>query len=139
VRADIKVCKAVSSEKLERFLVMGFVKVRVGLYNPLQPEKVIEVDAIADTGAIYSIVRRDLLEELGVKPLRRRRFKAFGGYVERDVGEVGMVLLGERRIVPVVFGEEGDAGVIGVTALEIFGLEVDVVRGALKEAELLLL
>jgi len=118
---------------------MGFVKVRVGLYNPLQPEKVIEVDAIADTGAIYSIVRRDLLEKLGVKPLRRRRFKAFGGYVERDVGEVGMVLLGERRIVPVVFGEEGDAGVIGVTALEIFGLEVDVVRGALKEAELLLL
>jgi predicted aspartyl protease len=50
-----------------------------------------------------------------------------------------MVLLGERRIVPVVFGEEGDAGVIGVTALEIFGLEVDVVRGVLKEAELLLL
>jgi predicted aspartyl protease len=139
VRADIKVCKAVSSEKLERFLVMGFVKVRVGLYNPLQPEKVIEVDAIADTGAIYSIVRRDLLEKLGIKPLRRRRFKAFGGYVERDVGEVGMVLLGERLIVPVVFGEEGDAGVIGVTALEIFGLEVDVVRGALKEAELLLL
>jgi len=83
VRADIKVCKAVSSEKLERFLVMGFVKVRVGLYNPLQPEKVIEVDAIANTGAIYSIVRRDLLEKLGVKPLRRRRFKAFGGYVER--------------------------------------------------------
>ena len=139
MRADIKVCKAVSSEKLERFLVMGFVKVRVGLYNPLQPEKVIEVDAIADTGAIYSIVRRDLLEKLGIKPLRRRRFKAFGGYVERDVGEVGMVLLGERRTVPVVFGEEGDAGVIGVTALEIFGLEVDVVRGALKEAELLLL
>jgi predicted aspartyl protease len=73
VRADIKVCKAVSSEKLERFLVMGFAKVRVGLYNPLQPEKVIEVDAIADTGAIYSIVRRDLLEKLGIKPLRRRR------------------------------------------------------------------
>jgi predicted aspartyl protease len=139
VRAGFKVCKAVSSEKLERFLSMGFVKVRVGLYNPLQPEKVIEVDAIANTGAIYSVVRRDLLEELGVKPLRRRRFKAFGGYVERDVGEVGMVLLGERRIVPVIFGEEGDAGVIGVTALEIFGLEVDVVRGVLKEAELLLL
>jgi hypothetical protein len=44
---------------------MGFVKVGAGLYNPLQPERVIEVDAIADTGAIYSIVRRDLLEKLG--------------------------------------------------------------------------
>jgi len=38
-----------------------------------------------------------------------------------------------------VFGEEGDTVVIGVTALEIFGLEVDVVRGVLKETELLLL
>jgi predicted aspartyl protease len=55
------------------------------------------------------------------------------------VGEVGMTLLGERRIIPAIFGEEGDAVVIGVTALEIFGLEVDVVRGVLKEAELLLL
>jgi clan AA aspartic protease len=120
-------------------LAVGFVKVRVGLYNPLQPEKVIEINAIVDTGAVYSVVRRDFLEKLGVKPLRRRRFRAFGSYVERDVGEVGMVLLGERRTVPVMFGEEGDAVVIGVTALEIFGLEVDVVRGVLKEAELLLL
>jgi hypothetical protein len=31
--------------------------------------------------------------------------------------------------VPVVFSEEGDVAVIGVTALEIFGLEVDMVRG----------
>jgi clan AA aspartic protease len=118
---------------------VGFVKVKVGLYNPLQPEKVIEVDAIVDTGAVYSVVRRDFLEKLGIKPLGRRRFKAFEGYVERDVGEVGMIILGERHTVPVIFGEEGDAVVIGVTALEIFGLEVDVVRGTLKEAELLLL
>jgi predicted aspartyl protease len=118
---------------------VGFVRVRVGLYNPLQPGKVVEVDAVVDTGAIYSVVRRDFLEKLGVKPLRRRRFRAFEGYVERDVGEVGMALLGERRTVPVIFGEEGDAVVISVTALEIFGLEVDMVREVLKEAELLLL
>ena len=47
--------------------------------------------------------------------------------------------MGERRIVPVIFGETEDTIVIGVTALEIFGLEVDPVRGTLKEAELLLL
>jgi aspartyl protease family protein len=92
-----------------------------------------------DTGVVYSVVRRDILEKLGVKPLRRRKFGAFGGYVERDVGEVGITLLGERCIIPAIFGEEGDAVVICVTALEIFGLEVDVVRGVLKEAELLLL
>ncbi len=112
---------------------------RAGLYNPEKPEKVIEVEAIVDTGAIYSVIRRDILEQLGVKPVERRRFRAFGGYVERDIGEVGMVLMGRRRIVPVIFGEDGDPAVVGVTALEIFGLEVDVVRGTLKEAELLLL
>ena len=112
---------------------------RVGLYNPEKLERVVEVEAIVDTSAIYSVVRRDILEQLGVKPVERRRFRAFGGHVERDIGEVGMVLMGRRRIVPVIFGEDGDPAVVGVTALEIFGLEVDVVRGVLKEAELLLL
>lgn len=112
---------------------------RVGLYNPEKPERVVEVEGIVDTSAMYGVVRRDILEQLGVKPVERRRFRAFGGYVERDIGEVGMVLMGRRRVVPVIFGEEGDPAVVGVTALEIFGLEVDVVRGVLKEAELFLL
>jgi predicted aspartyl protease len=59
--------------------------------------------------------------------------------VERDIGEVGVVLMGRRRVVPVIFGEKGDPAILGVTALEILGLEVDLVRGVLKEAELLLL
>ncbi len=48
-------------------------------------------------------------------------------------------MMGRRCIVPVILGEDGDPAVVGVTALEIFGLEVDVVRGVLKEAELFLL
>jgi aspartyl protease family protein len=118
---------------------VALLKLRAGLYNPEKPERVVEVEAIVDNGAIYSVVRRDILEQLGVKPVERRRFRAFGGCVERDIGEVGMVLMGRRRIVPVIFGEDGDPAVAGVNALEIFGLEVDVVRGVLKEAELLLL
>jgi len=118
---------------------VGFVKVRVGVFNPAEPSRVLEVEGVVDTGAVYTVVRRDILESLGVKPLSRRRFKAFGGYVERDVGEAGLLLMGERRTVPVIFGEAEDAVVVGVTALEIFGLEVDPVRGTLREAELLLL
>ncbi len=38
-----------------------------------------------------------------------------------------------------IFGEERDVNVLGVTALEALGLEVDVVRGTLKETEQLLL
>ena len=120
-------------------MFVGFLKVKIGLFEPTKPERVVEVEALVDTGAVYSVVRRDILEQLGIKPLERRRFKASGGFVERDIGEVGILLMGRRRVVPVVFGEEGDPVVLGVTALEIFGLEVDVVRGVLREAELLLL
>ena len=120
-------------------MLVVFLKVKVGLFNPVQPDRVVEAEALVDTGAIYSAVRCDILEQLGVKPIERRRFKAFGGSVERDIGEVGVVLMGRRRVVPVIFGEKGDPVILGVTALEIFGLEVDVVRGVLKEAELLLL
>ena len=118
---------------------MGFVKVKVGVFNPADPSRVLEIEGIVDTGAVYTVIRRNILESLGLKPLGRRRFKVFGGYVERDLGEVGLLLMGERRTVPVIFGEAEDAVVIGVTALEIFGLEVDPVRGTLREAELLLL
>jgi len=105
----------------------------------MAPQHLIELEGIVDTGAIYSVVPRRILEELGVKPVERRRFKAFGGYVERDLGEVGIELMGRRRTITVIFGETDDATVLGVTALELFGLEVDPVRGTLKEAELLML
>jgi len=118
---------------------VGFLKVKVELFNPVQPDRIVEVEAFVDTGAIYSAVGSDVLEQLGVKPVERRKFRAFGGPVKRNIGEVGVVLMGRRRVVPVVFGKKGDPAILGVTALEIFGLEVDVVRGVLKEAELLLL
>ncbi len=47
--------------------------------------------------------------------------------------------MGRRRTITVIFSETDDATVLGVTALESFGLEVDPVRGTLKEAELLML
>ncbi len=67
---------------------------------------------------------------------------AFGSYVERDVGGAIIEVMGRRGgAVTVIFGEEGgDINVLGgVTALEALGLEVDVVRGTLKETEQLLL
>ncbi|MEM2926008.1 MAG: aspartyl protease [Candidatus Bathyarchaeia archaeon] len=118
---------------------MGFIKVRFGVFNPRSPDKTLEVEGIVDTGAIYSVIPRKSLTDLGIKPLERRRFRTFGGYIERDLGEAGMELLGRRRTVTVVMGDLEDQVVLGVTALESFGLEADPVRGTLKEAELLLL
>ena len=118
---------------------MGVIKVKFGIFNPLVPRGSVEVEGVVDTGALYSVIPRKKLEELEVKPLERRKFRAFGGYIERDIGEVGIELMGRRRTVTVIMGEEEDITVLGVTALEAFGLEVDPVKGTLREAELLLL
>ena len=85
--------------------MLHFLKAKAGLFNPAEPSKVVEV--LVDTGTIYSVVERDLLQQLGVKPIEGG-FRVFGGYVERDVGEVGLVILGRRRSAPLVFGEEKD-------------------------------
>ncbi len=101
------------------------LRLEVPLSFPHVSHRRIELIGIVDTAAIYSVVPRRILEELGIKPVERRRFKAFGGYVERDLGEVGIELMGRRRTITVMFGETDDATVLGVTALESFRLEVD--------------
>ena len=57
---------------------------------------------------------------------------AFGGYVGKDVGGAIIEVMGRRGAVTVIFGEERNVSVLGVTALETLGLEVDVVRGRLR-------
>ncbi len=45
--------------------------------------------------------------------------------VERAIADVLIGYEGTRRYCPVAFAEEGDANVLGATAMEIIGLEVD--------------
>lgn len=118
---------------------VGFVKVRFRIVNPLNREKFIDVDGIVDTGAIYTVVGRSLLESIDLKPVERRKFKAFGGEVEREVGIAEVELMGRRGGITLIFGEKDDAAILGVTALEALGLEVDPIRNTLKEAQLLML
>ncbi len=118
---------------------MGYVRVKVRVSNVERLEKSKEVELIADT-AIYTIVKRKTLEELEIKPIGRRRFKlANGDVIERDIGicriDIGDVFTHSI----VVFGEEKDAELLGVTTLEELGLQVDPVTGELKQMDLLLL
>ncbi|ADN49781.1 hypothetical protein [Vulcanisaeta distributa] len=118
---------------------MGIVRVKFRVYNPADMSRYVDVDGIVDTGAVYSVIASSFLNSIGIKPLEKRRFLAFGGYVERNVGGAIIEVMGRRGAVTVIFGEEGDINVLGVTALEALGLEVDIVRGTLKETEQLLL
>jgi len=47
--------------------------------------------------------------------------------------------MGRRGGITVIFGEEKDTAILGVTALEALGLEVDPIKNTLKKAQLLML
>jgi len=45
--------------------LMGFVRVRVKIWNIENPGVVREVELLADTGAIYTVLPRSLLVDMG--------------------------------------------------------------------------
>jgi len=121
---------------------MGFIRAKVRLLPEADGAEALDVEALVDTGATLSLFPRRVLESLGVRPTGRGAFRTIEGRsIERDVGPVQMEIQGHRGLgpIPVIFGEEGDTTVVGVTALEVMGLEVDPVRGEQRPNEFLLL
>ena len=119
---------------------MGFISVKIYIHNPEEPARCREVTLLVDTGAMYSIVPAKILQDLGIKPLWRRSFTlANGQRIERNLGGALYRYKEYGGHAPLIFGEEDDQLVLGVTALEAMGLEVDPVTKQLKPTELLLL
>ncbi len=119
---------------------MGFTYVKVRVYNPADMSKFDVVELLVDTGAIFTSIPRNTLEKLDLKPLSRRRLRVYGGVVvERDVGVAVFEYESSRAGAPVIFGEPGDALVLGATSLEALGYQVDPVTKQLKPTELLMI
>jgi predicted aspartyl protease len=117
---------------------LGFAYIALRVYS-VDLSSVEEVEVLVDSGALFTSIPRSTLERLGLKPVARRRLRVYGGgVVERDIGGAA-VEYGERRaVVPVVFGEPEDTPVLGTTALESLGYQVDPVSKRLKPIELLM-
>jgi aspartyl protease family protein len=119
---------------------MGFTKVKVEIRNPKMPEKWKEVGLLVDTGAMYSVVQSETLRELEIEPIGKRKFTlANDEKIEREIGGA-LYRIGEYEdYASVIFGLESDKELLGVTALEEMGLQVDPITKELKPVELLLL
>ncbi len=76
---------------------------------------------------------RSLLTRLGIEPHTTKRFYlANGDGIDRQMGIAGFEYLNERTAAPVIFGEEGDAVLMGATTLEGFGFVLDPFRRELR-------
>ncbi len=117
---------------------MGIARLRFTVSRPIDEQRSAHVELLVDAGAMISFVPRDILEKLGIPKQSRRAFRlASGQLIERDVGGAIFGWNGYTSVAPVVFGEPGDESLLGVTALEAMGLEVDPVSKTLKPTDLL--
>lgn len=105
---------------------MGLTFVRVGVANPARRRKQRTLRFLVDSGALYSLIPRDVLKELGIRPVGRRSFTlANGEVIERDIGNALFFYRGQEAASPVIFGEEGDSLLLGTVSLESLGYILD--------------
>jgi predicted aspartyl protease len=114
---------------------MGMIKKRVTVSNSRKPEQFFEAEFWIDPGALYSFVPEECLERIGVEPSATRHLVLADGRQEtRLLGFCDFQIEGlEGRIpCPVIFAPKGSLFLLGATALENFGVEVDPIHNQLK-------
>jgi clan AA aspartic protease len=119
---------------------MGYTKVKVRISNPTEPTRFHEKEFLVDTGAVYTLVNGKILTEIGIGIVDKMEFRSINNQkITRGVGVSLIELMGRRWLTNVIFGEEGDNEVLGVTTLEQLGLQVDPVKKEIKPLPLYLL
>ena len=113
---------------------MGMVNANVAISNPADRAKRWEGRFLVDTGATDSLVPRQHLAAIGVQPEAQRTYLlADGSEVVMDVAVVRIELMGEMVGGTVLFGDIDTEPLLGVTALESLGIQVDPLNQQLKK------
>ncbi len=87
------------------------------------------VEFLVDSGAVYSVMDGKTLRALACRPYRARDFfLADGSKITRKIGDAYFEYKGIGGPAPVVFGEKGDANLLGVTTLAALELVLDPFR-----------
>ena len=118
---------------------MGLTFLEVQVANPATPEVTEKLDFLIDSGAVYSVVPTSVLEKLGIRPLVEETFRLADG--SRIVRKKGVALFkqgGRIGGADVIFGEEGDASLLGVLTLEALGVMLDPLKRELKPLPMIL-
>nr|VFK63436.1 MAG: clan AA aspartic protease, AF_0612 family [Candidatus Kentron sp. UNK]VFK72357.1 MAG: clan AA aspartic protease, AF_0612 family [Candidatus Kentron sp. UNK] len=105
---------------------MGAIHVTTTIRNPADPEKFWEGLFLVDTGATDCMVPRCHLEAIGLAPKGQRTYELADGSpfkVDVTLGEIEF--MGELAGGLIIFGDDDIEPILGVTALESVGIEVD--------------
>lgn len=105
---------------------MGITRVNVKIRNPAEPDRVWEGPFLVDTGAIDCLVPRQHLEAIGLMPKGHRAYSLVdGSEVRMDITTGDLEFMDEIVGGTIVYGEPNAEPLLGVTAMESAGVEVD--------------
>ena len=118
---------------------MGVTNVILTVREHRKSEKSAEVEFLVDSGAVYSLVPGKILDELGIETYKEMSFSlADGTIIRRKTSSAYYEFGGEGGPAPVIYGEEGDTALLGVTTLESIGLVLNPFTRTLHPMRLLL-
>lgn len=118
---------------------MEITVIKALIRNPAHPEKERLLEFLVDSGATFSVISEDILNELGIEPHREQEFVlADGTKIKRKIGDAIFEINGLRAASPVVFGEKEDSILLGVFTLESLGFILDPFKRELRPAKLLM-
>ena len=105
---------------------MGAIHVTVTIRNPAEPDMAWDGLFLVDTGATDCLVPRQWLESIGLAPKGQRTYElADGSELRMDVTTADVEFTGEIVGATIIMGDIDAEPLLGVTALDSVGIEVD--------------
>ena len=105
---------------------MGVTHVTVTVRNPAEPRRTCEGLFLVDTDAVDCLVPRKYLREIGLIPKAKRTYElADGSEAKMDITTGEIEFMGDLVGSTIIFGSDDAEPILGVTALESVGIEVD--------------
>ena len=112
---------------------MGATHVTVTVKSPAEPHRTWAGEFLVDTGATDCLVPRKHLEAIGLVAEGQRVYGlADGSEISMDITVGRVEFMGSFTGVAIVMGDDDAEPLLGVTALESVGIEVDPVNQTLK-------
>jgi clan AA aspartic protease len=105
---------------------MGTTHVTVTVRNPADPDRTWAGLFLVDTSAIDCLVPGKHLREIGLAPKAKRTYElADGSEIRMDITTAQIEFMGEIVGSTIIFAPDDAEPILGVTALESVGIEVD--------------
>ena len=112
---------------------MSEMFVTVTIRNPAMPERIWKELFLIDARTIDSLVPRDQLEAIGLRPVGHRSYELADGTEARmDITTGQIEFMGEIVGGTIIMGTPGTKPILGVTALASVGIDADPRNQTLK-------